>query len=74
VKVMSHVCLLHGVFWLTAHRVEKQMFSFCFFFSPSLQLRETPRPQGWRIHHVQGKETEILKTEKKKKKKKFGYL
>jgi hypothetical protein len=26
--------------------------------------------QGWRIHHVQGKETEILKTEKKKKKKK----
>jgi hypothetical protein len=26
--------------------------------------------QGWRIHHVQGKETEILKTKKKKKKKK----
>jgi len=31
--------------------------------------------QGWRIHHVQGKETEILKTEKKKKKKKnFGFF
>jgi hypothetical protein len=28
--------------------------------------------QGWRIHHVLGKETEILKTEKKKKN--FGSL